>query len=557
MRMARVGILIDRKTAERRWEFGGNVFGKYLGEILSYAGIPFEFIADTTPVFDRLYDVVLVGLHAETKQTASALWSYMEKGGLVISYGGLNVLADTLGCIPSQHIPKGYAKISDKWGDTRPLRFFGAIPWVTQHREQTGVESGEIFKDHPAGEAAGAALRQFKVGEGWLDRWSVDIAHSIVCLQQGSRPVLEDGFPALDGTGPINEGILKAEDHMELDWKWDRLDTEEGFKYFAHPYADLWREALLTHLLKRVLQKRLTLPFVGYWPNNVKHVALISHDSDWSPDAAAETTLDMLEEFGIQSTWCMIKPGYSPYIYERVKTAGHELAFHYNAMDSQGGGWGYEQFQHQLEYVKSETDVESLTSSKNHYVRFEGWSELFDWCDACGIALDQSRGPSKMEGGGFLFGTCHPYHPISWFNERNRLYNVLELGFLTQDMRHKLHSGVITPLLDQVQRVDGIAHFLFHQIWLHTVEEARKSFRLTVDAAQKRGFEFWTSKQISDWVNVRMKVKIKGVNPDSSIEVAKPDQIGQVVVWLPITTEEPVADDLAKKLGVWCKKMVL
>ena len=42
MRIAKVGILIDQKAAERRWEFGANVFELFLGEILAHRGISFS-----------------------------------------------------------------------------------------------------------------------------------------------------------------------------------------------------------------------------------------------------------------------------------------------------------------------------------------------------------------------------------------------------------------------------------------------------------------------------------------------------------------------------------
>src|SRR5690606_27580886 len=120
----------------------------------------------------------------------------------------------------------------------------------------------------------------------------------------------------------------KADDGMELDWDFDRKQTETGMPYFAYPYADYWRQVLLSHLIRCALAKGLTLPFISNWPEGTEHVALISFDSDFNRNETAATTLDELKELEVASTWCMIEPGYSSDIYERVLKEGHELALH-------------------------------------------------------------------------------------------------------------------------------------------------------------------------------------------------------------------------------------
>jgi hypothetical protein len=560
MKMARVGLLLDKTAAERGWRYGINVFACYIEEILSQAGIPFQRFEDIDNLPYAAIDILIVGLAEENEETTSLLWNYAGQGGTIITYGGLNAMAAKLGCELSSTLECGYAKMGSAYEKAEAIRFLQASPWRIKSLDGgLAAEIGTIHKERPDGDILGSALLHFTIGKGALLRWSVDMADTIVRLQQGAEPVLTDGVPAPDGTAAVNDNILKADDRSAMDWEQDRLQTETGAPYFTYPYADYWRELLIGQLLRTALDMGLTLPFIGYWPEGISQVAMISHDSDINLDIHAEATLDILQECGIHSTWCMIEPGYSPHIYDRVKDAGHELAFHYNALDAQGGKWDDAEFNRQLEWLKHAADLEKVCSNKNHYTRFEGWSELFNWCEKNGVESDQTRGPSKKGNVGFLFGTCHPYFPISWSNEKNRMHNVVEISFLTQDMDlapYWADSSIVIPLLDRVKSVEGIAHFLFHQIHIEEKESVRQAFRKVVEEAKRREFVFWTGEQINNWHRARRRINIISIDGAGTALVLG-EQVEGAVVWSPVqdTYEAQHDDHLEVRFGICCKKL--
>jgi hypothetical protein len=339
VRMAKVGVLLDQDTAALRWKYGLNVFEAYIAEILSHAGIPFQSFDQVKQVKESSIDILVVALEADDPETASVIWKFAESGGVVISYAGLARLSSKLGSIESKSEMTGYADVSNMMSDIGSLRYLQAKPWSINASVENELirEIGKLAKEHPAGKQLCPAMLAFPVGKGSIERWAVNIPETVVKIQQGEFPILKDGIPAPDGTGAVNEGILKADDGVVLDWELDRNISETGNPYYSKPCADLWREVLISHLLQTVVSKGLTLPFLGYWPDGISHVAMISHDSDVNEDQSAETTLDILKQADIQSTWCMMEPGYSPYIYERVKEEGHELAFHYNALPIDDG----------------------------------------------------------------------------------------------------------------------------------------------------------------------------------------------------------------------------
>jgi len=552
MKIAKVGVLLDQYAAGRRQRYGINVFEAFVEEVLAHAGVPYERIDRIHDIAATNPDILIAACVEEDQASADILWSYAEQGGTVISYGGLRTLAAKLGCCEQREIPVGYAS----FGGTT-LRFLNGVPWEPgpSSAESVAVMIGSVLRDKPDGEPSGAALLRFKVGKGGIERWAVNIPDTIVRFQQGSGPVLSDGVPARDGTGAVDEGILKADDRVALDWEYDRLSTETGAPYFAYPYADLWKEQLIGHVLRCATDRGFTLPFLGLWPEGVPAVAMISHDSDLNIDESAETTLRVLKECGIRSTWCMIEPGFSKHIYELAMQDGHEIAFHYNALDAQGGKWSQEEFNRQYQWLKDATGLEKAASNKNHYTRFEGWGELFEWCEDQGIEAEQTRGPSKKGNIGFLFGTCHPYFPIAWFDQGNRSYNVLEISFLTQDLDHwnLADSSVAVPFLEQVKRVEGVAHFLFHQVHIHQQPAVTEALRKVVSEARKRGFAFWTSQQINNWERARRQVRITGIQTNGDVEVEGAEALKGAVVFVPSAPDT----ETVIKYGVPCRKVVL
>jgi hypothetical protein len=566
MNLAKIGILIDREIAEKRWRYGLNVFEYYIGELLAQSGISYEWIDSAYHIQDGSYDIVIAGPLQEKENDVNhneILKFLQESAGIVISYAGLNALAKKLGFIKGSKLTVGYAELDERQGQLKkPLRYLHGRLWVQdkqQAKEDQIETTGRLKHENPDGKVMGPLLQRFHVGKGKLDRWSVNIPETIVALQQGSQPVLEDGVPAPDGSGKVNEGLLKADDQIEMDWELDRMTTETGAVYFAHAYADLWRETLVQHLIQCAFELGKTLPFVGYWPEGIKGIAMISHDSDSNIDASAVSTLESLKEEGIRSTWCMIKPGYSHHVHDRIKNDGHELALHYNANHMHGGKWSKDEFDRQFKWMqKAAGNDVKIYSNKNHYTRFEGWGELFEWCESNGIESDETRGPSKKGNVGFIFGTCHPYFPISWANEHNRTYDVVEIGFLTQDIPAWTDFSVVEPFMEEVKRVQGIAHFLFHQIRIYNNAEVKESLHKVIQAVKKHDFAFWTGAEINKWVRKRRKVEIVGLDEQGKVTLIAEDT-KDIKVWVPICPANQERPNLhaEEQFGFWCNKQVV
>ncbi|WP_345526315.1 hypothetical protein [Nocardioides endophyticus] len=252
------------------------------------------------------------------------------------------------------------------------------------------------------------------------------------------------------------------------------------------------------------------MDWLDYWPNGLSAIAHMSHDSDRNIDSQAELALKAFSEAGVRVTWCHCHPGgYSAATVAAIAAAGHEQAFHYNAMeDTPHDRWGIDHLAFQLAWVREITG-EHVISNKNHYTRWEGWAEFYEWCDALGIELDQSRGPSKQGTVGFPFGSAHPSRPMLGLDHGNALANVLELPFHTQDLGYFADESVREPILDGVVAVHGVAHFLYHGANMEDHPAVAATVARTADDARRRGMEWWTAREINTWERSRRQVSVQ------------------------------------------------
>jgi peptidoglycan/xylan/chitin deacetylase (PgdA/CDA1 family) len=382
-----------------------------------------------------------------------------------------------------------------------------------------------------------AAILEKQFGNGKAILICVDLPGTVVRIQQGIC-VTRDGVAARDGSAPIDDSVLKSGDGGVLDWYFDRDEVPgvPGLNAFLRPQADAWREILVRSICYLAGEKKMPVYVLWMWPRNLPAIGHISHDSDGNEPDMAELLLASLNRAGIKSTWCIIPPGYSPPMIERIRSAGHELAMHYDAM-TPGLPWGEDQFEKQWQELRNLLGQEIITN-KNHYLRWQGDMDFFAWCEKRGIQLDQSKGPSKTGEAGFNFGTSHPYFPISFDGQ---LSPVLELTTHTQDLGIFAPESLGRPLLLAALKHHGVAHFLFHPAHFGKPQTA-PAMEAIVRLGKEHGMEWWTSRQINDWVRARRTVRWQFDSANTITMTAKTD-LSQVTVLCLATTSDTKVND--------------
>lgn len=547
---------------------GGSSYFRYAEEILSHAGIAWRPITPPQLVAGAHPGVALI-LHGEARLSDAerlAIQEYVAEGGALVVTGGTAGLTDLLGAAATEPLTEGFLALDPAHpvttGLTSSLHVFGGHLLEARGGRSIGTV---LDADRKATGAHAVVVNRY--GRGVTVAIGPDLPNSVLHIQLGA-PVWEDGAPAPDGTGPIDDQILKADDGVVLSWVHDRErqtlpepvpecpGTHPNYPsgdtpWFMQPVADELRELLLKAVCWAAAQTDKAVPLLWYWPRGLKAVGLISHDSDHNVDEAAQTTLRVLDEMGIHSTWCiMTGPNwpnrYTRQTYEQVKAAGHEIALHYNALPMDGGLWSREEFLRQLAWVKAETGTQSILSNKNHYTRWEGKLEFFRWMEDAGVESDQSKGPSKKGNVGYPHGSCLPWFPFD--GEEQRFLNVLEIPLQTQDLWLTAPYAIAGQIITMAVRHHGVAHFLFHQNHIHVQPEVAAALRRAVTDGREAGLEWWTGARINNWERLRRKITVTcEAAPDGSLTVKATSPVSvegaQLLVVLPAGSESFATGD--------------
>lgn len=518
----------------------------YIHEILKHAGIGYETITETELISANHTDpargvLVTVGETAN-QEFGAALTRWVAGGGAWLSIAGVCCAADCLGVSIVEPAFVGWSRGARSLGEgylvpttghpvfdaMAPVHFFGGICAAPN-----GASILARAVDHHQRADTGIGLAENAFGQGHCMFLAPDAVGSIVHIQQG-RAVTRDGVSAPDGTAPTTDGVLKTDDGLVLDWIFDRQPIEgvPGLSGFARAIADEWRDLLLRcvfHLASRI---GASIPLLWYYPDNLPGLAHLSHDSDNNEPDKAVILRNVLEECGINSTWCIISPGYPPAEMRAIAEAGHELAFHYDAM-SPGRPWCREQFMAQYAEVKALCGGYSPVSNKDHYLRWQGDTELLEWCRDAGIQWDESKGTSKTGEVGFPFGSCHPYFMLDFPGEP---IDVLELATPTQDLLVFAPEPAVAPLMATATRHYGILHLLFHPAHIDKpgVADALKN---SVAKAKSLGMQWWTATRINSWERARRTVTWSFGN---KVEVqTKAPLAGATLMWLDPQNKNP------------------
>ncbi len=484
----------------------------YITEVLRRAGLFFDELSPThlASLLRRPNAIVLLaGDLPLTTEQREILVNWVDGGGALVGVGGTSGLDELFGVSDVRRLAEGWIKVTATdhpltAGLRSSLHVFGG--YTVKPGSATSLAEVELGN----GKMKGSAILEHRSGKGRTILLAPDLLFSIVHIQQG-LPVFQDCKAAPDGSAATDDGILKAEDGMVLDWQRDRSPmAPDDSPAFLEPISDELRELILRSVFYAAREQSIELPLIWYWPRGLPAIGHISHDSDGNDPDRAMALLEVMNRCGVKSTWCMLYPGgYPKEFYRTLQDQGFEVGLHYDALggDAQTS-WSKEDFLLQRQWLLDEAGLQHITSNKNHYTRWESRLDFLRWCEEVGIHADQTRGPSKQGTIGFPLGGSQPYFALDDEADPPRLLDVLEVNLQTQDLVVVCPVEYGQQLVDSVLRHHGVAHFLFHPAHILKPPVADALCGL-VEYGRAQGIEWWTSKQIYEWEVLRRSVAAK------------------------------------------------
>ena len=516
----------------------------YVTEILRRAGLFFETMVPVQ--LDQLLQlppcvVVLAGNLPLSSGQRQALTAWVRRGGSLVGIAGTSGLDEVFGVKDGHTLSEGWLKLTSAdhpltRGLRSSLHVFGGYT-CTPHTAAVLAEAE--LANHTT---RGGALFENRFGRGRALLLGPDLTFSVAHIQQGVE-VLQDGKPAPDGSAPLNEGYLKAEDGFVLDWQRDRtpMKPDDG-PIFLEPISDELRELILRSIFHLAREQQLLLPVLYYWPRQLPAVGLISHDSDGNEPDKAPALLDVMLRAGLRSTWLILYPGgYPREFYGQLQEHGFEIGLHYDALT--GGpktSWSRENFLLQYQWLCQTAGLPRIHTNKNHYTRWEGRLDFWRWCEEVGMHSDETRGPSKKGTIGFPLGGSQPYYPLDDSAPTPRLFPTLEVNLLTQDHVITCPPEYGAPLLDSAARHHGVAHFLFHPAHILKPNVADTLTKL-VNYGRAQGLEWWTNEQIYQWELLRRGVTATFESPTAvTLRAPRPLSQASLLVLRPAAAAAPL-----------------
>lgn len=536
--LGRLTLAIDPTSSPYAWGV--------LRELLDHAGF---FVHETLPALlaetldEKVPQIVVLAGRVSAEQGAALsapLAAFVERGGAVVGLGGAGAstgqsgpgvldglwdlfgldpvpnasyAAPGFGMSPWETLGEGWLRIKAKRHpvlaglEDVPLHVFGGQ--AVRARRGTETLASVTGLDGKSRALAALSERRAGRGKGLALFVAADLPGSAAYIRTG-RPVAFDAPSAPDGSAPLCDGLLKAEDGMVLDFLRDRsvLDAKGkrvkkpgpgAWPIFDQPVADALAQVLIRAIGYAALRTGVCLPRLWYHPDGLEAVAHCSHDTDGNDPALAETLFDVMRRADIRSSWCTIHPGYDAAFYAKLKNFGHEIALHYDAM---GGPhepfrrWGSPNFDFQFRWLLEAaglTGMEPLVTNKNHYTRWEDGLEFLEWCAHQGVRIDQSKGPSKRGTIGYPFGSCHPHF---LYDVRGRRIDVLEQAFQSQDLAVTAPPAWGRLFVDRARRWNGVCHLLFHPAHFGK-EGVAESLLDAVAYGKKKGLRWVTARELN------------------------------------------------------------
>ncbi|MCK6630878.1 MAG: hypothetical protein L6Q31_00690 [Fimbriimonadaceae bacterium] len=423
-------------------------------EVLDHAGIPWTSLDTFAAGALKPHDVLLLcGRGSLSDPDRQALESWLKEGGLLLVSGSSWGMAELLGLGECLRRPRFEFESQDS---SRRIAFGG---------EPAIAKSAKVLSQTSDGLAVQS---MHALGKGVSAYFAPHVGQTAALMQMG-RGVDTDALGPMDGSAILDDGRLRAEDGVFLDFETDRAG-----ELFAEPWADRLKESWIEQIVQLATLSRKPLALLWHWPNGARAGASVSIDCETFDVDQVSNIQRLLRMFGCPVTWLVAQPGFPLDTYRLFRSWDHEVGLLFTLDDD--SGWTEERLKSQHLSLERAASVPQLISARAVDGRWKGYFDFYEMAEHVGIRVSASKGGRQRGVSGFLFGTGHPFFPTKLDGTRSKVlecpYSVYLPGEVFPEERFgalveailnshgHLHIAFKSDALSQHHAVDALRNLL-------------------------------------------------------------------------------------------------
>ncbi|MFQ3610634.1 MAG: hypothetical protein SNJ72_03970 [Fimbriimonadales bacterium] len=506
-----------------------NLFDQCASSAVLQSGLLVDWLLPVEiPLRLEHYAVLITIGHSELPEDLiPRLRQFVEEGGTWIALGSPCNLPDLFGVAPQTRsdgswrtLGEGYAigqgmasVIPEAWGQ---LHAFGGVAvqaetaqvwayWLDPHANETGIP----------------AVMMNPYGAGRTILFAVNFGETLARLRMG-RSLVERAVLPGDVPDEPNPYLLRADDATRLDWYLDREPCTDGIHCFLKPVADRWMESLVRAVLWAGQQSGYVVPMVWHYPRMLEGFGVVSIDCDPAHAQYENTLSHLLTLAGVRATWCVSEVGRQTNFYRDLARKEHEIGLRY--VPESDTFCRSSTIQNQVDTLRRFTSVRAITAVQVESLQWRGCSEFFELAERTQIKTELSRGGFYPQSAGFLFGTAHPWQPISRLRMGETI-PIWVLPLLSYRAVERVGTEQLNRIFQATRAINGVFHISVSPFVASNTAYADGFMRL-LGAIRAEGYEWQTAYEVAQWCERRQALRHKLVNipdkPQLSLLSAQP-----------------------------------
>lgn len=490
--------------AKSRWVRFGLVtnpddqYSPYYAEAIADTG--FRFDSPSSLKLDDLeqFDVIVFGGVGTLKpEGASAVAEWVGRGGMAVFSGSSWGVSSLLGIKPGgQHlsigsmVPRKESRFSIKGADF--VKFFGA--------KVHNAAQADVLWDVSSG---GVGLSVAGIGRGKVWFLAPHLGQTVAQMVFG-RSVETDAIGPVDGSARLDDGILRAEDGINLDYLDDRAHTDDGSPYFAYAHADVLQELFSRTLIAAAEATGRPFFAIGQWPHSIATVGMLSIDCDTNDEERFNEVARVVANIGGRPVWMVEFPGYSQEVYRRMRGSLHEAGLLYSP---DRGKWDTEGLRLQHTSLARSASFREIAAVRPKDGAWLGHMATYRMAESAGIKCVISKGGRQLGTSGMAFGSCRPHRPVFG----GRPLEVFELPYSI--FLPEFPDEAVEPTLETVGALGGCFHVSANLSSLES-HGGQAALQRIVMLARQANVRFLLPSEVSRHLKQRSEARIQLVLDD-------------------------------------------